>query len=145
MIDFGLKQTEIKNYIEENFTKSLEAIGLDNVNYIDDFLDLDKYQKNNQLFYDFSNWDFSSLSNESNSATLHFNIYLTFRNGRVSALSDTMYKYAAAFYDMFHKSGDNFSGIFDYGIIENCKFYQAAEANVNVKVCAVSIRLVVED
>ena len=35
-MDFLGLQTQIINYIQENYSKSLEDIGLDNVNYIKD-------------------------------------------------------------------------------------------------------------
>lgn len=140
-MDFLGLQTQIINYIQENYSKSLEDIGLENVNYINDFLDLDKYQKNKQLFYDFADFDFTALSNESNSLHTTLKIYLTFKNGKSSVLNDVMMKYAAAFYDMFHKSNDSFGGVVDYGRISNVHFYYAAEANINVKVAEIQIEL----
>lgn len=140
-MDFLGLQTQIINYIQENYSKSLENIGLENVNYINDFLDLDKYQKNRQLFYDFADFDFAALSNESNSLHTTLKIYLTFKNGKSSVLNDEMMKYAAAFYDMFHRSNDSFGGAVDYGRISNVHFYYAAEANVNVKVAEIQIEL----
>ena len=140
-MDFLALQTNITNYIEENYSKSLQAIELEDINYINDFLDLDKYQKNRQLFYDFANFDFSSLSNESEQLHTTLKIYLTFKNGRSSVLNDEMMKYAAAFYDMFHKSNDSFGGVVDYGRISNVHFYYAAEANVNVKIAEIQIEL----
>ena len=46
MIDFLTQQENIQAYIETNYPKVLEEIGLENVGaYINDFLDFDKYNK----------------------------------------------------------------------------------------------------
>lgn len=142
IIDFQTQQTSIKNYIETNFPNVLQELELPAPGaYIDDFLNLDKYKKAVQLFYDFGEYSFSDLSNESNVEDLVMTVYLTFNNDKASALKEKMVKYTACFYEMFNRSGCNFGGIADFGQIESVKMYQAAEADINVKVAEISIRL----
>lgn len=51
MIDYEEQQNAIKEYIKTNYPKVLEEMGLPDVDaYIDDYLDLDTYQKSKQLF-----------------------------------------------------------------------------------------------
>ena len=145
MIDFLTQQENIQKYIETNYPKVLNEQGLENVGaYINDFLDFDKYTKNTQLFYDFGNYDFSSLSNESNSEEIELHIYLTFKGASAKDLNKKMVKYTAGFYEMFERSGDNFDGLADFGIIESVSFFQATEGNPNVKLAELRIKLQTE-
>ena len=145
MIDFLTQQENIQAYIETNYPKVLEEIGLENVGaYINDFLDFDKYTKNTQLFYDFGNYDFSSLSNESNTEEIDLRIYLTFKGASSGDLNKKMMRYTAGFYEMFERSGCNFDGLADFGTIESVSFFQATEGNTNVKLAELRIKLQTE-
>lgn len=142
MIDFLTQQEEIQKYIETNFPVILQEQELKDVDaYINDFLDFDKYSKNCQLFFDFGNYTFNALSNESNSEDIELRIYLTFKGGTAKDLNKKMMNYTAGFYEMFERSGCNFAGLSDFGMIETITFYQAAEGNVNVKVAEIKIKL----
>lgn len=142
MIDFLQTRIEIKNYIETHFadyTNQLELPLIDK--YCDDFIDFDKYKQNNILFYNFNNFDFSDLSNESEYYTHNFSIFLAVRGANAETLNARMTGYATAFYKMFEDSGNCFDGISDYGIIQNVSFYPAATGANNIKVCQMEIIL----
>lgn len=144
-VDFLEQQENIKNYIQENFPIVLEELGLPNVDrYIDDYLDLDKYQGKTQLFYNFGTYEYDHLSNESENETVTLNIYLTFQKAKADELITKMKKYTAAFIEMFRRSGNNFDGLVDIGMYENVYFYLAAEGSTDVKVSDIQLRLTSE-
>lgn len=144
-VDFLEQQENIKNYIQENFPIVLEELGLPNVDrYIDDYLDLDKYQGKTQLFYNFGTYEYDYLSNESENETVTLNIYLTFQKAKADELITKMKKYTAAFIEMFRRSGNNFDGLVDIGMYENVYFYLAAEGSTDVKVSDIQLRLTSE-
>lgn len=144
-IDFLEQQDAIKNYIQENLPSVLEELELDDMDaYIDDYLDLDKYQKSKQLFYNFGSYNYKHLSNESEDEEMTLHIYLTFQKGKPSELITKMKKYTAAFLEMFRRSGNNFGGLVDIGIYENVFFYLAAEGTTDVKVSDIQLKLTSE-
>lgn len=144
-MDFIGKQTAIKNYIKNNLPNVLsEAELTDFDEYIDDYFDLDLYQKQKQLFFDFGNYTYEKLSNMSDSETLEFSVYLAFQNENEKVSKELMLKYAGAFYEMFTRSGRNFEGIADIGTITEATFYNAAEGNTDVKVAEITIVLSTE-
>lgn len=145
MIDFLKQQNEIKNYIATNLPIVLAEAELNNFDaYIDDYIDLDLYQKQKQLFYSFGSYNYENLSNESNSENLQFSVYLIFQDNLGSISKELMLKYAAAFYEMFSRSGNNFNGIGDYGKIDTVDFYNAAEGNQDIKAAEITISLYTE-
>lgn len=144
-LDFLNQQEKIKKYIKENYKLVLSELSLEDVNeYIDDYLDFNKYTKAKQLFFDFGKYKFNSLSNESNEEEFEFKIYIAFKNGKAKDLKSLMLKYTAAFYEMFERSGGNFKGISDFGSIEDVTFYNATEANINIKLSEISVKLKTE-
>lgn len=144
-LDFLSQQEKIKNFVQENYKKVLSELSLGDVNdYIDDYLDFDKYTKSKQLFFGFGKYKFNSLSNESNEEEFEFKIYIAFKNGKAKDLQTELLKYTAAFYEMFERSGGNFKGIADFGTIEDITFYNATEANINIKLSEISIKLKTE-
>ena len=144
-VDYLKQQEQIKTYIETNFPIVLQEMGLPDMDaYIDDFLDLDKYQKSKQLFYNFGTYSYDYLSNESENEVMVLNIYLTFQKGKPSELITKMKRYTAALIEMFKRSGNNFGGIVDIGIYENVYFYLAAEGSTDVKVADIQFRLTSE-
>ena len=144
-LNFLDQQEKIKNFVQENYKIVLSELSLEDVNdYIDDYLDFDKYTKAKILFFDFGKYKFNSLSNESNEEEFEFKIYIAFRNGKAKDLKSLMLKYTAAFYEMFERSSGNFKGIADFGVIEDITFYNATEANINIKLSEISIKLKTE-
>ncbi|EMB20700.1 hypothetical protein HMPREF9723_02160 [Treponema denticola OTK] len=144
-MNFLDQQEKIQEYIKKNYKIVLSELSLEDVNdYIDDYLDFDKYTKAKILFFDFGKYKFNSLSNESNEEEFEFKIYIAFRNGKAKDLKSLMLKYTAAFYEMFERSGGNFNGVADFGVIEDITFYNATEANINIKLSEISIKLKTE-
>ena len=145
MIDFLTQQENIQEYIKTNYPVVLQEQGLENVGaYINDFLDFDKYNKKTQLFFDFKSYTFHSLSNESNSEELELHIYLSFRGDSAKELNKKMLLYSAGFHEMFERSGCNFGGLTDFGIIETTTFYPETEGNPNLKVAELTLKLQTE-
>lgn len=145
MIDFITQQEQIQEYIKTNFPVVLQEQNLKDVDaYINDFLDFDRYTKNTQLFYDFGNYTFNALSNESNSEEIELHIYLSFKGATATELNKRMMEYTAGFYEMFERSGFNFGGIADFGTIDSISFYQATEGNLNAKLAELRIKLQTE-
>lgn len=145
MIDFLTQQENIQEYIKTNYPVVLQEQGLDDVGaYINDFLDFDKYNKKTQLFFDFGNYTFNALSNESNSEDMELHIYLSFRGDSAKELNQRMMRYTAGFYEMFDRSGCNFGGLADFGTIESVSFFQATEGNANLKVAELKLKLQTE-
>lgn len=144
-MNFKQHQEQIKTYIENNLPVVLTSAGLDNFDaYIDDFIDLDKYTKSKQLFYNFNYYNFDNLSNESNTEDFEFSVLLVFRKGNQTSLKDNMLNYASAFYKMFEDSGKNLEGIADYGIIQTVNFYPFAEGYDQVKIAELTVHLYTE-
>lgn len=145
MIDFEEKENQIKAFIEENFPDYISGAELEQMDaYIDDFLDFDKYKQNKKFFYNFSTYDFNDLSNESNSATFNVSFYIVLKGEEAGTLRSNLLKYAAAFYKMFEKSGNNLNGIFDFGKIDTVNFYNAAEGHKELKVCSLDVTFQIE-
>ena len=142
MINFKSYQDGIKDYIETNLMALLEESGMDNFTaYVDDFVDFDKYTQSKVLFYDFGEYTFEALSNESEAEDLEFKVVLAFRGSQNATLKDNALTYAAAFYQMFEASGNNFGGLADYGRIETVNFYNAVEGSKNIKLAELTIFL----
>lgn len=144
-LNFLDQQEKIQDYVKKNYKIVLSELNLEDVNdYIDDYLDFDKYTKAKILFFDFGKYKFNSLSNESNEEEFEFKIYIAFRNAKAKDLKNLMLKYTAAFYEMFERSSGNFNGVADFGVIEDITFYNATEANINIKLSEISIKLKTE-
>lgn len=141
-MNFKSEQENIKSYVQQNFKAELTAEQLPDMDaYIDDFLDLDRYKKNAQLFYNFANYIFKDLSNESDTEDMQMSIYLVFKGDTPEKLKNKMLEYSAIFYRMFEKSDSTFGGVADFGQIETVQFYNAAEGNPNLKISEFTIRL----
>lgn len=141
-MNFKTEQDNIKNYIQTQFKEELKLDSLPDIDaYIDDFLDLDRYKRKSQLFYNFSDYIFKDLSNESDTEDMQMSIYLVFQGDTPEKLKNRMLEYSAIFYRMFEKSGSNFGGVADFGQIETVQFYNAAEGNPNLKISEFTIRL----
>lgn len=145
-MDFETQQNAIKTYIQSHLPTVLTAKNMSNLDaYVDDFLDLDKYTKSKQLFYDFNEYNFDVLTGQSRQEEFRFSIYLVFRKSAKADLKSQMLQYASALYEMFETSGSNFGGIADYGEISTVQFYLAAEGNLDVKIAQVDFTLYTEE
>lgn len=141
-IDFTKEQDKIKDYIEHNLNTYLINNGVEPIDaFIDDFIDLDKFKKKNQLFYNFEKYNFSTLSSNSNKQTLEFSVFLACRGASNTELKVKVGKQASVFYEMFEDSGTSLGGIADDGEITGVTFYYRAEGSVNIKVAEINITL----
>lgn len=135
MTDFLETENAIKDYIKEKLPALLEEMELDNFDgYIEDFLDLDKYAKSKQLFFDFNTYSYDYLTNESENETIDLNIYLTFMKDKPSSLITKMKKYTAALIELFKRSNYSFEGIVDFGKYDSVQFYLAPDGTPDVKI-----------
>lgn len=145
MIDFLNKEEQIKTFIETNFPTFVQSLELPAIDkFIDDYVDLDKYKYNNEVFYNFNGYHFEDLSNDSNSAQFDMTLYFALRGDTPANLREKMLGYATAFYSFFDTYGDNFNGLFDFGTVTDVSFYNAAEGTPDCKVCSMSFRFFVE-
>lgn len=106
--------------------------------YINDFLDFDKYKFDTELFYNFGSYYIQPLTNESNGANFTFDIFMAFRGDTGENLHEKMLAYADSVFNVFRESGYNFNGAVDGQVNTEVYFYNAAEGNVNMKVCAIT-------
>ena len=145
LMDYEAKETAVKNFIEERLPQYLIAAELPAVDrFIDDFLDFDKYKANTQIFYDFVNWTFENLTNESNKLNFRMSVYVVLRRADPKTLRTNLLKYASCFYQLFSETGGNFGGIFDHGLLTECNFYNAAEGHRELKVCEIEFEFETE-
>lgn len=143
-MDFEEIETEIKTYIEANYSSYLRTGLSVPSEYVDDFLDLDLHKKNNTIFYEFNDYNFDDLSNESNEQTMNFKIYIVCRNGKSSTLKSNCRDYATDFYKFFVDNGSNFGGIGDIGKMKTATFYDAVDGDTGIKIAELQIMLKVE-
>jgi ABC-type long-subunit fatty acid transport system fused permease/ATPase subunit len=112
--------------------------------FINEFLDLEHYVYDNTLFFQFDQYEYGELTNQSKLETLNMRVFIVARNGVEKELHRRLRNYATAFYAMFEKSGCNLGGIADAGIITAAHFYDAVEANKNIKLCEITLSLLKE-
>lgn len=145
LMDFEEKETAVKNFIESNLPSYLTAAELPSVDaFVDDFLDFDKYKASTQIFYDFVNYTFENLTNQSNKLNFRMSVYVVLRNDTPATLRTNLLKFAACFYQLFAETGGNFGGIFDHGLLTECNFYNAAEGHKELKVCEIEFEFETE-
>ena len=150
-MDFKKQQEDIKNYIETHLPDALKELKLEPFSkydsshfLIDDFLDLDSYKKNNQLFINFDSYNYDDLTNDSGLEDFTFDLTMAFMGAKRNQLKSKMMDYATAIYKMFYDSGSNFEGIADYGKITTIQFYPFAEGNPDVKIAELTVHLYTE-
>lgn len=137
------KQTAIYNYIKNNFKLALsERYGEDTDldAYIQDFVNLDKYQKSKQMFFDWSNYSFDTLSLDSMVETVELHLILTFRNDTPTNLHNKMMEYAPILYNTITES-DGFNGLVDIVEVTNIEFYEATDTDQNIKVADLTVNM----
>lgn len=104
LMDYEAKETAVKNFISENLPQYLIAAELPAVDsFIDDFLDFDKYKANTQIFFDFVNWTFENLTNESSKLNFRMSVYVVLRGAVPETLRANLLKYAACVYQLFRR------------------------------------------
>lgn len=137
MFVFEEIEQKIRRYIEANLPVYLERENLDDMdNYVNDFLDFDKYKSKKTLFYNFGSYYITPYTNENERGQFSFDIFLAFRGNTAENLRADMLEYSSLFYEMFKNSGFNFGGAVDLQMNTELYFYNAAEGNTNLKVAA---------
>jgi hypothetical protein len=140
-MDYRLKETEIVDYIKDNFNAGVPSGGSLIEHFINEFMDLDHYVYDNALFFQFDNYAYEELSNQSRLETCNMRIFIVVRNGIEKELHERLRDYATAFYTMFENSVYSLGGIVDIGIITDVNFYDAVEGNKNIKLCEITMAL----
>jgi hypothetical protein len=143
-MDFRLKENEITEYVENNFNSNVPEDVNHIEHFINEFLDFDHYVYDNTLFFQFDNYDYEELTNQSRLETCNMRIFIVVRNGREKELHERLRDYVTAFYTMFEKSVYNLGGIVDTGMITAVGFYDAVEGNKNIKLCEITLSLLKE-
>lgn len=140
-IDFEEFENSIINFTKENYKNYLRNGLAEPSRYINDFLDFDIYKDANEIFFDFENYNFNSLSNESEEQKINLKIYIVCRNDKSSELKKKILQYATDFYKFFEGSNNNFNGLIDYGKIDTVSFFDAVEGDTGLKLAQLSISM----
>lgn len=139
--DFIETEKQITGFIEKTFPDYLRP-ELEKPKFINDFLDLDKYKASNQIFYEFSSWNFDYLQTHAQNGKLEINIFIVCRNGK--NLKEKCLNYATDFFRFFEETGKNFGGIADFGKINSLTMFDAVEGNPEIKLVELNIELNLE-
>lgn len=138
-----VKQNSIVDYIKEHFRAALtEYYGKDTDidSYIQDFINLDRYQKSTQLFFNWSNYNFSALSLDSVEENSELHLILTFRNKSPEELHNLMMTITPILYNTISDS-NGFGGIVDILEVTNIDFYEATDSDQNIKVADITVSM----
>jgi hypothetical protein len=138
-MNYEEKENKIIDYVRDNFNSFTNDDNIDH--YINEYLDFDLYTMNKIIFFQFENYEYQELTNSSNLETANMSVFIVIRNDTEKNLHKKLRIFASAFYNMFEKSGCNFNGIVDQGMITNVFFYDAVEANKNIKLCKFDLTL----
>ncbi|ULQ59235.1 hypothetical protein K7I13_12140 [Brucepastera parasyntrophica] len=144
MIDFLNKESSVVEYVKTHLPEFLPAGLSPPDDYVNDFIDFDKYKKNVVVWFNFVNYLYETLTNESNEETGNLKIYISVRNDSKENLRTKLLQYASALYNMFEASGTSFGGLTDDGEIENIQFYQYVEGQHSLKIVEFEITLTTE-
>jgi hypothetical protein len=143
-MDYQNKENEIVEFIGNNFNKYLIENSNPVEHFINEFLDLDQYNYNASVWFDFDSYNYQELTNESRLETCNMRIFIVVRNETEKKLHKYLRDYTSTLYGLFEKTGYNFGGIADYGLITDIRFYGAVEGDKNKKLSEVTFTLVRE-
>lgn len=129
---FREREQGIIQFVKDNFPTYSET---DFDAYINDFLDLERYQYNTELFFNFGSYFITPLTNESGAGSFSFDVFMVFRGDTPENLMEKMTDFADAFYLMFKENGFNFGGVIDGTMETEVYFFNGAEGNTNTKIC----------
>lgn len=147
-MNFANLENGIINYFQNNLPAKVTAAGLDNIeDYVNDFIDLDKYRHNAMIFFDFSEYHFENLSLDSRNATCNFDLYLILRNKTPTELQTDLLNYTDCIYNFYYENSQNqtFGGLVDVGIIQDVELFSAFAGNNNIKLVDFTFKLDLED
>ena len=138
MIDFSEKESAIKAFVEKSLPEYFESAGIgEEIVFVDDFPDFDKYKSPVIIFYDFELYSFGDLTNESNEARANVSFIIALRGESSHKLRDKLRKACSAVYKMSEDTGGNFGGIYDFGKITQVSFFNAANGNTALEVARI--------
>jgi hypothetical protein len=141
-MDYQEKEDLIVAYVEDKFNEFAPSPDVPPVKYfINEFLDFDKYNYDNTLFFQFDNYAYEELTFNSKLETGNMRIFIVVRNDKERALHERLRQYASAFWNMFEASRYCFSGIIDIGMITGVNFFDAVEGNSGIKLCEITLSL----
>jgi hypothetical protein len=143
-MNYREKEDLIVNYVERSFNSRIPEGGKPIEHFINEFLDFDHYVYDNALFFQFDNYGYEELTNQSKLETCNMRIFIVVRNGKEKELHERLRDYATAFYVMFEESVYNLGGIVDTGMITAAGFFDAVEGNKNIKLCEITLSLLKE-
>jgi len=105
MVNFREKLDTIKDFIETNYHKYLEAFNIGKTPMITcEYLDFDKFKNDFMLFIDFNNINLNEDRYEDDCisiARVSTDIYLVFRNAQTETLRANMMDATSALYELF--------------------------------------------
>lgn len=159
-MNFLGKETEIFNFIKDNLGNYLVNLpALSETDYIQDFVDFDKYKQKNCVFVNTENAQFEPLSSNSMNENLTMHVIFKCCGDTTENLRKRIRNYATAFWNFFYDDGSctdiipeatiipcdqDFNGAIDFGIISYVDFYDAADGNPQIKVCDITLALSAE-
>lgn len=137
------KQNQIVDYIKTHYKNDLSTYfekETDIDAYIQDFINLDKYQSKKQMFFDWSNYSFNSLSLDSMEETCELHLLLSFKGASPAELHEQMMTYTPILYNTISNS-DGFGGIVDIVEVTNIEFFEATDTDKNIKVADLTLSM----
>jgi hypothetical protein len=141
-MDYQEKEDLIVNYVRDKFNSFAPSSDVPPVKYfINEFLDFDKYNYDNALFFQFDDYAYEELTFSSKLETGNMRIFIVSRNDKEQILHERLRRYASSFWNMFEASGYSFAGIVDMGMITGARFFDAVEGNSGIKLCEITLSL----
>jgi hypothetical protein len=141
-VDYQEKEALIVTYVEAKFNEFMPSPDVPPVkHFVNEFLDFDKYNYDNTLFFQFDQYAYEELTFNSKLETGNMRIFIVVRNDKEQALHERLRQYASAFWNMFEASRYCFSGIVDIGMITGVNFFDAAEGNSGIKLAEITMSL----
>jgi hypothetical protein len=143
-MDYEKLQNDITDFIKNNYKLSLPDGLTEPDAYIDEApIDLDKYKKDNQLFFDFGKYDYEALSNDSDTQTATLTVYIICRNDKTDALKHKLLSYTSAFYTFVAKSS-GLGGTVDKTDIKSVTFFDDVSGDASIKASSIELELTTE-
>jgi len=143
MLDLKQLQSDIVKYIEENYQNYLNEYNIYDFIIRLDFLDLDRFKNNFNIFIDFNKINFNqSKFTDDCCKSMQFQVsfYLVHRNDKSENLMDRMLNSATAFCKLMN---DDISFAQEL-IIESLQNYNIVEGTQNIVISEFNIRLDIE-
>jgi hypothetical protein len=144
-MNYQEKEDLIIAYVEDHFNEFASDSTVPPVkHFINEFLDFDKYNYDNSLFFQFDNYAYEELTLSSKLETGNMRIFIVVRNDTERVLHERLRQYASSFWNMFEASRYSFSGIVDIGTISSVNFFDAVEGNSGIKLAEITMSLAKE-